>query len=208
MIFRSFVGIFVLALAASPAFSASSAAVGKTQFGLCLRCHGKNAEGNIKLKAPAIAGLPAWYIEKQLKTFKSGGRGTHPDDIAGMRMRSMARVVKKEERIKAVAEYVSKLPTTAPEKTLDGDAHLGKTKFMTCVACHGANGKGMKALKAPPLIYSNDWYLLTQLKHFKAKIRGGNPALDASGSLMVPMAMTLNSDKDIANVLAYIYTLR
>src|SRR5439155_25568341 len=75
-----------VALPAAPAL-AQDAARGKVLFSLCAQCHGSDASGNPVTLAPAIAGLPAWFVTGQLKKFRAGGRGTHFDDISGMRMR-------------------------------------------------------------------------------------------------------------------------
>jgi len=74
-------------------------------------------------------------------------------------------------------------------------------------ACHGADGKGQQPLNAPPLVHSNDWYLLTQLKKFKGSIRGGDPAKDPIGNQMVAMAGTLADEQAMRDVVAYIETL-
>ncbi len=88
-----------------------------------------------------------------------------------------------------------------------GDKVKGKTLFVTCVACHGANGEGNKALNAPKLAGQQDWYLIRQLKNFKDGIRGANPK-DIYGAQMRPMAMTLPNDTAIEDVVAYITTLK
>ena len=54
-------------------------------FQLCSACHGPQGHGNRELMAPAIAGLPEWYVVNQLKKFRNGGRGAHPADISGLR---------------------------------------------------------------------------------------------------------------------------
>ena len=51
-----------------------SAAAGKGRFGLCESCHGVQAQGNVGLGAPAIAGLPAWYVTRQLENFRAARR--------------------------------------------------------------------------------------------------------------------------------------
>ena len=81
--------VFALALVALPASMASAqdAARGEELFTLCAQCHGENGAGNPVALAPAIAGLPEWFVTGQLQKFRSGGRGTHFDDISGMRMR-------------------------------------------------------------------------------------------------------------------------
>jgi cytochrome c oxidase subunit II len=88
-----------------------------------------------------------------------------------------------------------------------GDAAKGKTLYATCGACHGANGEGMEALNAPKLAGQEEWYLIRQLENFKAGIRGANPK-DTYGMQMAPMAQTLPTPQAMADVAAYIKTLK
>jgi cytochrome c553 len=181
---------------------------GQAIFGLCAKCHGTGAQGNIKLLAPAIAGMPEWYIDAQVKKFKNGGRGKHFDDIAGMRMRPMARTIQTDEDIALVSKYISKLPTALAAPVLRGDPVLGKTSYGACVACHGSKAEGNKAMGAPPLTTTNDWYLAAQIRNFKSGTRGYNPVLDPGGAQMAPMAMTLFDESTVNNVISYIQSLR
>lgn len=189
---------------APSSFAASRA---EQVFSLCIQCHGPQGYGNKAIGAPAIAGLPEWYITKQLETFSSGGRGKHPDDDAGNRMRPMARTLSADD-IKIVSSYVAALKSTAPEKTLDGDVEKGKAFYVTCSACHGMNADGNMALHAPPLKISNDWYLVRQLKNFKNKVRAGDPAKDPIGVTMAPMAATLPDEQAMKDVISYIHSLK
>jgi cytochrome c553 len=160
----------------------------------------------VKYGAPAIAGLPSWYVESQLIKFRTGVRGSHPDDIEGLRMRPMSRQLMRPAEVKVVADYVASLPATNPAPTLTGgDARAGAATWGTCLACHGPAGRGQQALKAPPLAGQADWYLLAQLKKFKAGIRGANPQ-DASGATMRPMSMLLADEQAMKNVLAHLST--
>lgn len=88
-----------------------------------------------------------------------------------------------------------------------GDAKKGKAFYTTCVACHGDKGQGNKALNAPKIAGQETWYMVRQLKNFKAGIRGANPK-DIYGQQMRPMAMTLPNDQAIEDVAAYIATLK
>jgi cytochrome c553 len=180
---------------------------GQELFSLCIQCHGSQAHGNKAVGAPAIAGLPEWYVTKQLETFASGGRGKHPDDDAGNRMRPMARTLSADD-IKIVAAYVAALKPATPEKTLDGDPEKGKTFYTTCAACHGANAEGNMAIHAPPLKISNDWYLVHQIQNFKNKIRAGDAAKDPIGATMAPMAATLPDEQAMKDVISYIHSLK
>lgn len=87
-----------------------------------------------------------------------------------------------------------------------GDAEKGKAYYATCVACHGADGKGMEALNAPNLTGLQEWYFVRQLGNFKAGIRGSDPK-DIYGAQMRPMSMTLPDEQAMKDVHAYIQSL-
>ncbi len=173
----------------------------------CSSCHGADAYGNPDIAAPAVAGLPEWYVERQLHGFREGHRGADYDDIEGMRMRPMALTLGTDTDITAVARYVASLTPTRPAATLGGDAANGAKLFATCTACHQADGKGNEALGAPPLTQTHDWYLLTQLKKFKGKDRGAT-AGDTYGAQMLPMAAGLADEQAMKDVIAHIQTLK
>jgi cytochrome c553 len=180
---------------------------GQAFFRLCSACHGNQGEGRIDLAAPAIASLPEWYVLTQLRKFRDGTRGMHPQDSAGMRMRPMARSVPTEGDLQAVARYVASLAPQAPPLTITGDSVRGQTQYLVCMACHGPDGRGNQQLMAPPLVATNDWYLLTQLQHFKQGVRGADPTKDVAGAMMRPMANGLDAQM-MQDVIAYIQTLR
>lgn len=174
--------------------------------GLCNRCHGKNGEGMKELAAPLIAGMPGWYVETQLGKFREGVRGTHPQDMPGMRMRPMAKTLQ-EYDISAISQYVEKMPVQQPASILAGaDLEKGKAGFGICVGCHGMDAKGNQQMNAPLLAGQDAWYLLSQLKNFKAGVRGGNPERDATGSSMRAMVGTLNEDS-MRDIAAYLQSL-
>ena len=94
----------------------------------------------------------------------------------------------------------------APDRVIAGDVEKGKAAYAVCLACHGAEGKGMEALNAPPIVQLDDWYVASTLHKFKSGVRGANPK-DVTGMQMAPMAKTLKTDEDVVNVVAYIATL-
>lgn len=191
------------------AFGGAAAAEleGSEYFQLCQTCHGAAGQGNAAIEAPAIAGLPAWYVERQLGKFQKGVRGAHPDDAAGLRMRPMSRYLRSEAEVKLVAAYVAALPHVKPEATVHGgDAARGQTAYALCTACHGAQGEGMQALNGPPLANQSDWYLRSQIHKYQKGLRGANTQ-DTEGILMRPMSMTIADDQGIADLIAYIQTL-
>ncbi|MCG8557500.1 MAG: cytochrome c [Proteobacteria bacterium] len=177
-------------------------------FELCTQCHGADGLGRREFQAPAIAGLPDWYVEGQLTKFKSGARGTHPDDVSGMRMRPMAIEIDTEADIKAIAALVAKMPAAKPAPLLTGgDKQAGQALYTPCTACHGPKGAGNPLLKSPPINRASDWYLLAQLKKFKEGVRGSDPR-DITGAQMAPMAKVLADEQAMRNVVAYVMSLQ
>jgi len=199
--------LLIAAASAAPAFAAGDAAAGKALYGTCAACHGANAEGNQALNAPKLAGQGEWYLVRQLGNFKSGVRGTSPNDSFGKTMAPMAMMLADDAAMANVAAYIASLPVSQPAATVQGDAAAGKTGYAMCSACHGADGKGNQAMNAPILAGQSDFYLVTQLKNFKSGARGTH-AKDAFGMQMAPMAKMLADDAAINNVVAYINTLK
>jgi cytochrome c553 len=179
---------------------------GAALFELCVQCHGAEGEGDPLSLAPAIAGLNDWYLKTQLQKFRSGARGTHPDDLAGMRMHPMSLTLKDDADLEAVAAYVASLPPARPARTIEGDPQRGQALYVTCAACHGPDGGGLQALEAPAINVGSDWYLLKQLMNFKTGIRGTDPD-DLTGARMRPMAMVLTDEQAMKDVIAYALTL-
>jgi cytochrome c oxidase subunit 2 len=181
---------------------------GQTTFNTCVPCHGANGAGIPRLRTPAIAGLPEWYIARELHNFASDIRGAHPDDLEGARMRPMARTLWHPGDIAAVARYVARMPAVRAPRTLAaGDVANGQTRFSTiCQACHGPDGRGNVATGAPKLVGQWDWYLVAQLNKFHSGMRGANPA-DSLGTQMRAMSLTLEDSTAIRNVVSYIEQL-
>ena len=190
------------------AYAAGDATKGKAAYAVCAACHGANGMGNKALNAPRIAGQEPWYLERQLKNFKGGLRGANAKDPYGMQMRPMALTLANDQAVSAMAAYVSSMPVSiSSESTVKGDATAGKASYMICQTCHGPKGGGNKALNSPKLTGLQDWYIVRQLKNFKAGIRGTKSG-DLFGMQMRPMAMTLANDEVINNVTAYIATFK
>ena len=207
---RLFVVGFTLALGIMTAENASAsgdATKGKAAYAVCAACHGANGMGNKALNAPRIAGQEPWYLERQLKNYKGGIRGADPKDTYGMQMRPMALTLANDQAVSDMAAFLSSMPVSkSSESTVKGDATAGKASYMICQTCHGPKGGGNRALNSPNLTGLQDWYIVRQLKNFKAGIRGTKSG-DLFGMQMRPMAMTLANDAAINNVAAYIATL-
>lgn len=51
------------------------------------------------------------------------------------------------------------------------DAAKGAKLYASCVSCHGQNGAGSVAQKAPRLAGQYDWYIVTSLNDYKKGAR-------------------------------------
>ena len=74
----------------SGAAAGREVATGAQLYQACESCHGPDGAGLALQNAPAIAGLPEWYVASQLERFQTGLRGKHPDDVEGLKMRPMS----------------------------------------------------------------------------------------------------------------------
>jgi cytochrome c oxidase subunit 2 len=184
------------------------AAAGKQLYAVCAACHGLQAEGNPALHAPKLSGHGDWYLQRQLKSFKQGARGTHDQDVFGKMMAPMAATLVDDTAIDNVSAYIKTLPDNPAPATVTGNANDGQRLFVsTCGACHGPNGRGVQATNAPALRGMSDWYLVTQLKNFKHGVRGAHPQ-DMYGPQMALVSQILPDDRAISDLVAYINTLR
>jgi cytochrome c oxidase subunit 2 len=185
---------------------APNATVGQALYGVCGACHGAQGEGNEMLNAPNLAGQSAWYMERQLQSFKHGLRGADASDTFGAQMAPMAATLVDDAAIKNVVAYINSLPEAKPAATISGDVARGEEIFITCSSCHGPQGQGIWALNAPRLQGLNDWYLARQLTNYKNGIRGAHPQ-DLTGKQMTLISGVLRSEQAIKDLVAYINTL-
>jgi len=193
--------------AQTSAQAAGNAAAGKPLYAVCAACHGSQAEGNPALHAPKLSGQGDWYLKRQLKYFKNGARGTHDKDVFGKMMAPMAATLGDDAAIDNVVAYINTLPDNPAPRTVTKTTTNAQRLYVTCGACHGADGRGMQATNAPRLAGISDWYLVTQLKNFKQGIRGAHPK-DMYGPQMASMAAILADDQAASDLVAYINTLR
>ena len=111
----------------------------------CAQCHASDAQGNKGF--PNLTDndwLHGGTPEKITETITGGRIGNMPP---------MAAAVGTEEDVKNVAQYVLSLSGSPHDAA---KAALGKEKFAVCAACHGADGKGMKAVGSANLT-DNIW---------------------------------------------------
>lgn len=126
---------------------------------------------------------------------------------------SVARTRRRSLRLAALALLL--VPVALAGQTMlvraqaaTGDAAKGKVTFdKVCATCHGAQAQGNKALAAPALWQQESWYMVAQIQKFKSGVRGSH-AKDTQGAQMKAMVVQLKDDAAIADVVAYIKTLK
>ncbi len=162
-------------------------------------------EGNHEQMTPSIASHPRWYLEEQIRKFRNGQRGKHPQDPNGQKMR-LAISALTDSQIKEALDYLITLPSVKTKRTLAGNIESGKELYYeNCMACHRYNGSGEVVFKSAPLTNLQDWYLLAQLEKFKKGIRGYDPH-DESGAKMRKSVDYLANKQEMLDIIALIST--
>lgn len=82
---------------------------GRAIYSTCANCHGRNGLGNWSTKAPRLAGMSDWYLQRQLEHFKQGVRGAHASDLYGFQMAMMAASLQNDRAIEDVIAYINTL---------------------------------------------------------------------------------------------------
>jgi cytochrome c oxidase subunit II len=82
---------------------------GARHYRTCASCHGVNGKGIWATHAPRLSNMSDWYLERQLQNFKQGIRGSHPQDFYGAQMTQMANVLRDDQAIKDLIDYMHTL---------------------------------------------------------------------------------------------------
>lgn len=107
----------------------------------CSGCHGREAHGNQRLGAPNLADDDSLYggdATAIMTSILDGRHGTMPPLASSF----------DQQGLEDVANYVLSLSGASHSPTR---AAAGQPLFTVCAACHGADGKGNRALGAPNL---------------------------------------------------------
>lgn len=88
---------------------AGDAESGRSLYTTCAGCHGIQGQGVWTTQAPRLAAMGDWYMVRQLKNFREGIRGAHPQDVRGRQMAFMARVPRDDRAIADLATYIHTL---------------------------------------------------------------------------------------------------
>lgn len=102
--------ITVFCLQAGKSEASGSVARGEQYYyAVCITCHGQRAEGSRPLNAPKLAGQQDFYLIRQLENFRSGIRGSNPQDVYGQMMKPMALSLPDDQAIEDVVAYIQTL---------------------------------------------------------------------------------------------------
>lgn len=93
----------------NPPSISGNASRGSELYVSCAACHGVNGGGNEALSAPGLTAKDDWYLVRQLKLFKSGFRGGHPDDQWGAQMMASVGMLESDQDINDVVAYINSL---------------------------------------------------------------------------------------------------
>jgi cytochrome c oxidase subunit II len=85
-------------------------------------------------------------------------------------------------------------------------AYAAPEEFAYCTVCHGAEGNGNVAIRAPKIAGLDAAYLTRQLEAFRVGWRGMH-ADDRQGREMSFVALTLADDSTLARAVAFVGTL-
>lgn len=95
---------------------------GEELYKVCSFCHGTQSHGGPALDAPALAGMEAWYVERQLHNFRNRVRGTHYNDVPGVQMSIVSGMVRNQATIENIAATIQSMePGAPPEVTRQGE---------------------------------------------------------------------------------------
>lgn len=180
---------------------------GKALYKSCAACHGPSAEGNSAMAAPRLAGQWDWYLERQIKQFKEGVRGTDTRDHNGAQMLAAVQVLANDQAVSDISAYLASLSFELPASPTKGDLRNGNNYYQSkCGACHGGNAEGNAMLNSPRLNGLESGYLVRQYYNFQKGIRGVHPS-DRYGKQMKMMANSLATEKNLLDVVAFIHSL-
>jgi cytochrome c oxidase subunit 2 len=82
---------------------------GKKLYQNCSSCHGASGKGVWATNAPRLSNMSDWYMARQIRNFRDGIRGGHPQDFHGAQMKSMAKVLADDTAVADVLDYVRTL---------------------------------------------------------------------------------------------------
>ncbi len=171
----------------------------------CATCHGQKGEGIEEAKAPAIAGLPDYYVLEQVAKFRQGLRKGEDDAGSGFVAEMHREAVELEDALfQQLAIHIASLPVKRPKRTVAGDPEAGSQPYQElCASCHGAEAQGDLVKRTPPLHAFQDWYLVEQIRRFRVGLRKPD-ATHGESLQMHAMALRFPSLDEAREIALYI----
>lgn len=80
---------------------------GRARWATCAACHGAEGQGIAATNAPRLQGMNDWYMATQLKNFRDGVRGAHPQDIYGGQMGLVSGMLKDDATVGDILAYIN-----------------------------------------------------------------------------------------------------
>jgi len=78
-------------------------------YATCAACHGANGQGIWSTRAPRLANMSDWYMERQLTNFRDGIRGSHRENFESAQMAAMAKILTDDQAITDLLDYMHTL---------------------------------------------------------------------------------------------------
>lgn len=213
-------GLDPKALEALNATHWGDAKAGATKAGACAACHGLDGNGTNAALYPRVAGLGERYIARQLALFKSGHRTTgnaglmipFATALSAQDMRDVGAYFATQKSGAGVADETEvsdpksayngmKFYEIGKQLYLRGDAKRG---IVSCMSCHGPDGKGNPGPAYPHISGQQDWYVsrrLTEYRDLESPVKD-----DKLHALMAMEAKTL-TDEEIKALGSYVQGL-
>lgn len=177
------------ALQADPELTRQAYASAEERIAFCKACHG--ADGNsTRDDIPNLAAQNPQYLFTAFEKFATGERTDYV-------MSKLAKTLSLEERIN-IALYFGMQKVAVKTSDRPDLAEKGKSKFLQCAACHGADATG--GFDKPRLAGQRAGYIRHSLQLFRSK----DPS--RANSEMIPIAAIL-TDEDVEVLAHYLQGL-
>lgn len=201
-------GFSMLMMFSSAAYAADVSgdiAAGKASAAVCVACHQADGMGMAVPNGepwPALAGLDAGYLLKQLQDFKKGTR-------RNVSMQPFAQILDEQQMRNVAAYYASLSPRSGTPSQADAEllAHGERLALrgdwdryvVACVSCHGPGNRGVGG-DFPQIAGQLPEYIKAQLRAYRDGSRANDP-IDLMGAIARRM-----TDHDIEAVSAWLGT--
>jgi mono/diheme cytochrome c family protein len=183
----------------------------------CAQCHGDRGVGGVSPDVPALQSIASTLTVAQLTSIIEHGAGVSSNPTRPF-MPIWHGVIAKPQISELVAYMKAGFPQVAGATPLpvppdQGDAVAGQALYQRygCINCHGPNGLGgvpnpQSPDKVVPPLVGKDFHAEFSAKDIAQIIRTGS-VLGKAPIVSMPHWGTILSDKQIAQLVAYITTL-